>query len=165
MILIYLSVAGAGAALICTLMLTVTLQKRTRLRRRLETGECPGPLASEACDSSLFLVAAEYELAATGRTRLYRRYMRFLNSDFERAYGEAKLRAVHGDVGRTDIAKTLLKQRVVFKCAVFLVHCRLALLTLCPATWRTTVLFRATRTARNILPEIESAGVGRVGLG
>jgi hypothetical protein len=164
MTLAYLAVASAGAALIYVLMISVILQRRTKLRRRLEAGECPGPFASEACDSNLFLVAAEYELATTGRTRLYRRYMRSLNSDFELAYSEAKLRSIYSEGGRTNIKKTLLKQRVIFKYAVFLVHCRLALLALSPGTWSTGVLFRATRTARNKLPEIEGAGVAGIGV-
>lgn len=61
------------------------------------------------------------------RRRIFRHYLRCIGRDFDRLYTTTKLLMLHSAHDRPDLAITLLKQRLTFRYAMAMVHCRLAL--------------------------------------
>jgi hypothetical protein len=61
------------------------------------------------------------------RRRVFRTYLTNLTRDFHRLHGAARLLVLHADTDCSDIAEQLVRARLVFGWALFLVECRLAL--------------------------------------
>ncbi len=68
-----------------------------------------------------------YRRLQAERRRVFRRYLHALGRDFDRLLGAAKILLVHSAEDRPDLAKMLVRQRLMFSYALATVHCRLVL--------------------------------------
>jgi hypothetical protein len=68
-----------------------------------------------------------YRRLQAERRRVFRRYLRSLSRDFDLLLGAAKTLILNSVEDRPDLAKMLMRQRLVFSYALATVHVRLAL--------------------------------------
>jgi len=77
------------------------------------------------------------------RRRIFRQYLRSLGRDFNRLYTAARFLILQSPEDRPDLVTALLRQRLVFRYAMAVVHWRLALQTLGIGTVDVSGLVRA----------------------
>ena len=65
-----------------------------------------------------------------GRRRIFRSYLRTLGRDFNRLHLALRLMVLHAPRDNPELAKTLIKQKLIFTGGLALVHVRLSLYTL-----------------------------------
>ncbi len=70
---------------------------------------------------------AVYRRLQAERRRVFRQYLKALGRDFDRLMAAAKMLVVHAAEDRPDLAKVLMRQKLVFTYALASVHCRLIL--------------------------------------
>ncbi len=88
------------------------------------------------------------------RRRIFRHYLRCLRRDFDRLLSAAKLVLVHAAQDRPDLAKMLVRQRLVFQYAMWTVQVRLVLQTLGIGTVDVRRLVASLEGMRNELRQL-----------
>lgn len=91
------------------------------------------------------------------RRRIFRRYLRCLNRDFDRFYKATKLMLLTAEQDRSELALALFRQRLSFRLALAGVHAQLALQTLGLGTVRVHGLVRALGALRDQLQALAAA--------
>jgi len=61
------------------------------------------------------------------RRRIFLRYLRALGRDFDRLHSAAKILVVHSPEDMADLAKVLMRQKLMFEYLLAMMQCRLAL--------------------------------------
>lgn len=95
-----------------------------------------------------------YRKLQESRREVFRHYLRCLSRDFDRLSAAVKLLLLQSPQDRPDLASSLLKQRMIFTCAIAMVRCRLALQTVGIGTVDVRGVVAALEAMRNQLGQL-----------
>jgi hypothetical protein len=91
------------------------------------------------------------------RRRIFRHYLRCLGRDFKRLHTAARFLLLHSPQDRPDLATALFRQRMVFRYAMLMVHCRLVLQPLGIGTVDVSGLVQALEGVGNQFRQLAAA--------